>query len=71
MDHDDRRQGGISRTNIDDVQGRPRDIDRLPLRRMGVLHDNDTGLGNQGENDHRRHDNDHYRLQCVDHFGHN
>jgi hypothetical protein len=38
---------------------------------MGVLHDNDTGLGNQGENDHRRHDNDHYRLQCVDHFGHN
>ena len=71
MDHDDRRHGGIARTDIDDVQGRPGDIDRLPLRRMGALQDNDTGLGDQGENDQRRHDNDQYHLQCLDHLGHN
>ena len=70
VDHDDRRHGAIARTDIDDVQGCPGDIDHLSLRGIGTLQDNDTRLSDQRENDQRRHDNDRYHLQCPDHLGH-
>ena len=71
MDHDDRRQGGIARADINDVQGCPGDIDHPSLRGMGALQDNDTGLRDQRENNQRRHDNHQYHLQCLDRLGHN
>ena len=60
MQHHDRRTGGVTRADIDDVEGPAGDLDHPAPGGMRLLRQPDAGLRDQRQHRQRRHDNHHH-----------
>ena len=58
MDENDRRAGGVLRSDIEHVERRASYLDRFAVRGITMLKDDDAGLRRQRQH-HKRGDEDH------------